>query len=307
MSVSSSGSASAPLFLPDTTLVESTSQSTFNGHNTEFSIPAELPLTIGVRDSGVGGLTVAREIKRRFPQARLLYFADTAHLPYGERTPEEVRHFAFSITEYLIAQGAQSVVFACNTSSAYALKSAKDRFSEPLFGMIEPGARAAIEANKSTSLSPVGVLATSATVQSRMYAHWIEELEPQMSALEIACPRFVPLVESKQESTLEAKKACEEAMKPLLEAGVRTVILGCTHYPLLLPTLRSVAPEVNFVDPAKSVACELRTFVAKHPGYAAASVLPDRFFVSGPQSGVQSWIEKVLDNSDPEIMAAPVF
>lgn len=278
----------------------------------EHSALAATPLTIGVRDSGVGGLTVAREIKKRIPHARLLYFADTAHVPYGEKTPEQVCHFALSITQFLIAQGAQAVVFACNTSSAYALESAQQRFPQPLFGMIESGASAAIEANKSTPELPIGVLATSATVRSQMYTRWIEKLQsldsarPVIAPLEIACPDFVPLVESEQASTLAAQKACEKAMQPLLLAGVRTVILGCTHYPLLTPMLRSIAPEICFVNPAEFVVREIKTLTAKS-SIVAASPLPDTFFVSGAQSGVQSWIKNLLGNSAPEIVIAPIF
>lgn len=273
------------------------------------STPGAVPLTIGVRDSGVGGLTVAREIKRQIPHARLLYFADTAHVPYGDRAPREVRFFALSITEFLISRGARIVVFACNTSSAYALQIAKKRFAIPLFGMIEPGARAALQANASTPAAPIGVLATSATVHSRMYARWIENLQSENShktpAIEIACPRFVPLVESEQVSTPAAHAACEEYLAPLLQAGARTVILGCTHYPLLLPVLQSVAPHVRFVDPAQFLAREIAALAA--PGVLPSPSQPDQFFVSGARAGVESWIAKLLDNSTPQICDGPVF
>lgn len=239
--------------------------------STPSTAAAPHSITIGVRDSGVGGLTVAREIKKQIPGARLLYFADTAHVPYGERAPREVRYFALSIAEFLISQGAQIVVFACNTSSAYALQIAKKRFTIPLFGMIEPGARAALEANASTPSAPIGVLATTATIHSRMYARWIDNLQNdnlqndqlqdenpyKTQSIEIACPRFVPLVESEQVSTPTALAACEEYLQPLLQAGVQTVILGCTHFPLLLPALQQVAPQINFVDPAQFLAREI--------------------------------------------------
>lgn len=269
--------------------------------------------TIGVRDSGAGGLTVARELKKQIPGARLLYFADTAHVPYGDRTPREVRHLALSITEFLIGQGADLVVFACNTSSAYALQIAKKRFATPLVGMIEPGARAALIANASTPRAPIGILATEATVQSRMYARWIDGLQIENNqtpsgCLEIACPRFVPLVESEQASTPLAREACEEYLRPILKEKIKTVVLGCTHYPLLLPVLREVAPQIHFVDPAQAVAHEVAALVN------ASGVLPnttftssDKFFVSGPADGVENWIQKLLDNSSPEIIAAPVF
>lgn len=281
------------------------------------SLPADCRapslFTIGVRDSGVGGLTVARELKKQIPLSRLLYFADTAHVPYGDRAPREVRHLALSITDFLIHEGADLVVFACNTSSAYALQIAKKRFATPLVGMIEPGARAALTANRSTPRAPIGVLATEATVQSRMYSRWIEGLqiencEPVSGCLEIACPKFVPLVESEQASTSAARRACEEYLQPLLESKVQTVVLGCTHYPLLLPVLREVAPYLHFVDPAQAVATEAASLIAANgvllPG---ACPPPDRFFVSGPTDGVQSWIQKLLDNSKPEIIAGPIF
>lgn len=273
------------------------------------SLNPSAPFTIGVRDSGVGGLTVAREIKKQIPHARLLYFADTAHVPYGERAPSEVRHFALSITEFLIAQGAQIVVFACNTSSAYALQIAKKRFSIPLFGMIEPGARAALEANASTPNAPIGVLATSATIQSRMYARWIQNLQGEDSAktqtLEIACPRFVPLVESEQVTTPAARAACKEYLQPLLQAGTRTAILGCTHYPLLLPMLQEVAPHIHFVDPAQFLAREVAALAV--PGVLPEPNEGDQFFVSGAREGVENWIAKLLQNDAPQICDGPVF
>lgn len=275
------------------------------------------PLTIGVRDSGVGGLTVAREIKKQLPHARLLYFADTANVPYGDRTPGEVRLFALSITEFLIQQGAQIVVFACNTSSAYALQIAKKRFDVPLWGMIEPGARAAIAANAASAGSrgaPVGVLATSATVQSRMYSRWIENLQPGTRTIEVACPQFVPLVEGEHSDSQAALDASAEYLEPLLQAGVRTVILGCTHYPLLLPALRSVAPHICFVDPAEYVAREISSHctaaktadTADNSGHPWPSQ-PDRFFVSGAREGVQNWVQLLLNNLAPDISEGPVF
>lgn len=264
------------------------------------------PLTIGVRDSGVGGLTVARAIKQQLPQARLLYFADTAHVPYGDRTPDEVRYLALSITRFLIEQGAQRVVFACNTSSAYALEQAQQRFAVPLTGMIEAGGRAALEANKVSSKSPIGVLATAATVSSHMYARWIEKLQPEAKVIEVACPEFVPLVENEQADTRTARQACEKYMEPLLNQGVQTVILGCTHYPLLLANLQAVAPHVCFVDPAHFAACDIQAQVERS-GIVASAGEPDRFFVSGACDGVGNWIGKVLGNLTPDIVKGPVF
>jgi glutamate racemase len=193
------------------------------------------PPLIGVRDSGVGGLTVARCLRALLPSVPLLYFADTAHVPYGDRTPQEVRHYALSISEFLIERGAQMVVFACNTTSAHALDAARERFSVPIFGMIEPGARAALQVSQG---APIGVLATQSTVESAVYPATIERLQHGTKTLQVACPDFVPLVESEEAESAAARRACREYLAPLRAAQIRTAILGCTHYPLLLPLLR---------------------------------------------------------------------
>jgi glutamate racemase len=276
-----------------------------NGNVTPIESSQPL-LTIGVRDSGVGGLTVARAIKEHLPGVRLLYFADTAHVPYGDRTPEEVRHLALSITQFLIEQGAQQVVFACNTSSAYALEIAQTRFDVPLTGMIKAGALAALEANIHTPEAPIGVMATAATVESHMYAQWIQRLENRAHVIEVPCPLFVPLVESEQSETPAARLACEEYLKPLVQQGVQTVILGCTHYPLLLPCLTALAPQVRFVDPAQFVAREIKALVG-HLASSVQSMEVDRFFVSGARDGLHNWIVKLLDNHAPDIIDGPIF
>jgi glutamate racemase len=219
-----------------------------------------------------------------------------------------VRHLALSISGFLIGQGAQMVVFACNTSSAYALQIARHKFQVPLAGMIEPGARAAVAANGQSN-APIGVLATQATVNSRMYSRWIEGLRPDTKCIEMGCPEFVPLVESEQADSAEARAACRKYLRPLLEAGVKTVVLGCTHYPLLLPVLNEAVREMSdfpvaFVDPAQAVAQEVQTRFERVAGEATAK---DTFFVSGPRDGVRGWVEKLLGDSDPQIVEGPVF
>ena len=269
---------------------------------------------IGIRDSGVGGLTVARCIRQTLPSASLLYFADTAHVPYGDRTPDEVRHFALSISQFLLEQGSQILVFACNTSSAYALQMAKSRFPTPIIGMIEPGARSALKASTGGA---IGILATHATVESQVYTHSLQRLRPGARCLEVACPAFVPLVESEQTQSEAAYHAAQHYMEPLLEAAVDTVILGCTHYPLLLPVLREVAPQVCFVDPAEAVAVEVAGLIAERgvapsaPGNGTPVQRPhDTFYVSGPGEGVRHWIDKLLPHSsgaDLDIRPGPVY
>ncbi len=262
--------------------------------------PASFPL-IGIRDSGVGGLTVARCIRQLLPDAPQLYFADTAHVPYGDRTPQEVRHFALNISQFLIEQGAQIIVFACNTTSAHALGAAREKFSVPVFGMIEPGAKAALQIAQGED---IGVLATQSTVDSGVYPATIEKLHSGTRCWQIACPEFVPLVENEQSESIAARRACRYSLKPLREAGVRTVILGCTHYPLLLPILQDEAPEITFVDPAEAVAHEVACLFK---GVGSSSAPQDVYFVSGLREGVRDWIEKLMKNPVPDIRRGPVF
>lgn len=257
------------------------------------------PLTIGIRDSGVGGLTVARRVVERFPNANLLYFADTAHVPYGDKTPEQVRHFALSISQFLISQGAQMLVFACNTTSALALESARARFDVPIFGVIRPGARVAAN----LSQGKVGVLATAATVTSGVYSKVLRQYRVDLEIEEIGCPAFVPLVESERTESVEALEACKHYLAPLRRFGADTVILGCTHYPLLLPSLQKVAPEIRFIDPATAVAEE----VAECVGENVTGTGSRRFFVSGERAGVASWVEKLLEIENPILEQGPRF
>ena len=284
------------------------------------------PIRIGIRDSGVGGLTVARCVRRVLPDASLLYFADTAHVPYGDRTPLEVRHFALSISQFLIAQGAQIMVFACNTSSAYALLEARRTLSTPVIGMIEPGARIAVSASRS---GRIGVLATQATVASGVYTQWLKRLSPGVHCCEVACPDFVPLVESEQTHSVAARQASRRYLQPLLDDGVDSVILGCTHYPLLLPVLEEAAPHLRFVDPAEAVATEVAALAARltdehapervHSNVTreyleSPSETPgDVFYVSGESEGVRHWVQKLLPTGTgtprhaPNIQHGPVF
>jgi glutamate racemase len=256
-------------------------------------------IAIGVRDSGVGGLTVARELKKRLPLAQLLYFADTIHVPYGDKSVEQIQHFALSISGFLLEHGADALVFACNTTSAHALGLARERFPDvPIFGVIEPGAKMAAKVS-----CKVGVLATQATVSSGVYTRTLREMNPAIETCEVACPAFVPLVEGEQTNSREAREACRHYLAPLLRFGADTVILGCTHYPLLLPALREVAPQLRFVDPATALAQE----VAERFPHLEPSEKADRFFVSGARLGVSNWIETLLDLPEPKLENGPVF
>ncbi len=209
---------------------------------------------IGLFDSGLGGLSVARVLLRRRPGDSLWVVGDTAHVPYGGRPLEQVRGFALDLTDYLARGGCRAVVMACNISSAVALDEARRRYAIPIFGMVDAGARAA-------ATSPgvaFGVMATEGTVRSGAYDAALRRLRPGAVVESVACPKFVPLVESGRWEAEEAYAAAIEYAAPLIERGVDTVILGCTHYPFLEAAIRAAFPyPIRLLDPAETVAQDL--------------------------------------------------
>lgn len=218
---------------------------------------------IGVFDSGVGGLSVVRRIRELLPGETMLYVADQAHVPYGGRDLEEVRSFACGISSALIGAGCKAIVMACNISSAVALEAVQAAHPNiPVLGVIRPGAEAAVQA---VSEGRIGVLATEGTVRSGAYTRTLKDISPDVFVQEVACPRFVPLVEAGHEHTPEARAAVREYLAPLLQADVEAVILGCTHYPFLLAQLQAEAPHLRFIDPAYQTTCALQdTLAEKH-------------------------------------------
>ncbi len=205
---------------------------------------------IGVFDSGVGGLTVVSALRRRLPGESILYLGDTARLPYGSKSEDTVTRYTRRNIEFLAERGVKAVVVACNTASALALPNL-DLGDLPTWGVIEPGARQAA----AVSRGKVGVIATEATVRSDAYPKALRALRPDLEILSRACPLFVPLVEEGWHDDPVTAEVAERYLRPLLDAGVDTLVLGCTHYPLLKPVLQRIAgPEVTLVDSAEAVA-----------------------------------------------------
>ena len=206
---------------------------------------------IGVFDSGVGGLSVLREIVRQIPQQPVLYFADTGHVPYGDREASEIRSFAQAITAFLVEQGARVVVVACNTASAVALYPLRDRFDLPIVGM-EPAVKPAAERTHSQQ---IGVIATQATFQGQLFARLVERFAQGARIHTQVCPGLVEQVEAGQIDDPETEALLRDYLSPMLEAGIDSLVLGCTHYAFLRPTIeRIVGPEVAVIDPAPAVA-----------------------------------------------------
>lgn len=214
--------------------------------NSEAALHSNAP--IGLFDSGLGGLTVARQLIRLLPNERIVYVADQAHVPYGGRELNQICGFACGISDALVRYGCKAVVMACNISSATGLPHVRAEHPRiPVIGVIEPGARQAVETTKN---GRIGVLTTEGTKRSGAYTHTILTLNAELKVYEVACPDFVPFVESELEESLAAEEAARRYLTSLQAEGVDTVILGCTHYPFLLPMLQRIAPEITFVDPA---------------------------------------------------------
>ncbi len=252
-------------------------------------------LPIGVFDSGVGGLTVWRELRRRLPQESIIYFGDTARVPYGDRSRAEILQFGHEIVEWLVSCPVKLIVVACNTSSALALDRLREECPVPILGLILPGAREAVQRGQR-----IGVIATPATVASGAYTQALLEIATEearsVGCREQACPEFVPLIESGcwQDPDLHStiQDVAREYLQPLLDRSIDTLIYGCTHYPLLDPILRPLLPAgIQIVDPAialvEAVVQELDLWGLRQSKTASGSRFwqNTRFFVSGdPQS-----------------------
>ncbi len=209
---------------------------------------------IGIFDSGIGGLTVVREVVRQLPHERIIYFGDTARVPYGPKSPDTVRRYSREITDYLTSQDVKAIVVACNTATAHALPMLQRTLSVPVIGVIEPGARAGVAATRSREL---GVIGTAGTIASRAYETAIRAIAPDAHIVARACPLFVPLVEEGWLNTEATRLIAREYLAPLQAAGVDALVLGCTHYPLLKPLLSDIlGSDVVLIDSAHETAAE---------------------------------------------------
>ena len=216
---------------------------------------------IGVFDSGLGGLTVFKVLARRMPEESLIYFGDTAHVPYGSKSPEAIARFSSEVARFLAKRGIKLLVVACNTSSAWALPAIRKAVKIPVIGVIEPGARGALGVSRG---GRVGIIGTEATVKSGAYEKAIKALKRGARTTASACPLFVPLVEEGWWSGEVVEAVARKYMAPLRKARVDTVILGCTHYPYLKPVLaRALGSRVRLIDSAEETARETETVLCE--------------------------------------------
>ena len=250
---------------------------------------------IGVFDSGVGGLTVVKELIRQLPHEDIVYFGDTARVPYGIKSKETVIRFSIENILFLLKQDVKLICVACNTVSSVALPVIKKHFRVPIVGVITPGVREAVYA---TQNKRVGVIGTRGTIRSRTYENEIKQLDPGILVRSVACPLFVPFVEEgwlKEQAVLEVAKIY---LKPLKEARVDTVILGCTHYPLLKPVIRQVlGKQARLIDSAKQVAMEVKKILAAEGILNKTGRARHKFYVSDNPEWFSGLAKRFLGNS----------
>ncbi len=255
-------------------------------------------IKIGIFDSGLGGLSVVRELLAGYPSASVLYFGDIAHVPYGGKPLDDVRDFALGIVDYLLQEGAGAILMACNMSSAVALDAARANYPYvPIAGVIEAGARAAL----SNNADKIAVLATEGTVAMGAYEKALHKIAPQIQVTQTACPDFVPLIERGELSGPNIQAAARRYLTPGLDSGARTIILGCTHYPFLLPALQKLVPDdVKFIDPAGEAVKEILTRI----GSDLDTINPSRFILSAPSSAFRPVGSRFLGRTLPELELA---
>lgn len=247
---------------------------------------------IGVFDSGIGGLTVAREIMRQIPNETIIYFGDTARVPYGSKSKKTIITYSRQIVRFLQTYGVKAIVIACNTASAFALETIEKEITIPVIGVVKPGAKAAAEITRNGN---IGIIATEGTINSRIYNTYLSETDPHVRVYGKACPLFVPLVE---EGWLEDPITIEVAnryMNELFTYDIDTLVLGCTHYPLIRHIIGSVAGDkVSLVNPAYETARSLREVLKSNGLESSGPAGEHKFFVSDGADKFKKFANTIL-------------
>ncbi|MEP0804031.1 MAG: glutamate racemase [Chloroflexota bacterium] len=259
-----------------------------------MAVTADSP--IGIFDSGVGGLSVLRAIRAQMPEEAVLYFGDQGHIPYGPRPMEQIRTFSEAITNFLLARGAKIIVVACNTASAAALRDLREKFPAVQFVGMEPAVKPAAE---TTQTGRVGVLATPATFQGALYASVVERFANGVELFQDTCPGLVQQIEQGDLNGGKTRRILEDALLPMLKQNIDTVVLGCTHYPFVIPLIQEIAGEkVRVIDPAPAVARQVKRLLEAG---GLRSVSPSRgevrFYTSGSPEALKSLLPALLGES----------
>lgn len=249
---------------------------------------------IGVFDSGVGGLSVLREIRLLMPNENIIYFGDQGHVPYGPRPMRQIQNFSEGITNFLLERGAKIIVVACNTASAAALKYLREKFPDIQFVGMEPAIKPAAE---KTQTKKVGVLATPATFQGALYASVVERFASDVEIFQNTCTGLVQQIEAGELDSEKTKKILDDALLPMLEKNIDTVVLGCTHYPFVIPLIEKIVGDnVRVIDPAPAVAKQVeRLLEARGLRNSSKENGEVVFFTSGDVNSAESVVSKLID------------
>lgn len=249
---------------------------------------------IGIFDSGVGGLTVASQVIKQLENEEIVYFGDTARVPYGNKSKEIITKFSCQDVRFLLSKNVKAVIIACNTASANSLDDLINKFDVPVFGVVVPGAKEAVRVTKNQK---VGIIATIGTVRSDAYKKAINIVNANVQVYSKACPLFVPLAEEGWANEEITRLTAEKYLKELMEKGVDTVVMGCTHYPLLRQCLQSVVGnEVRLVDPAYETAMAIKEYLVKNNMLRVAETKPQHsFFVSDTTDMFEKICSKALE------------
>ena len=248
---------------------------------------------IGVFDSGVGGLTVAREVMRQLPDENIVYFGDTARVPYGSKSKDNIIRYCRQIIRFLLTKDVKAIVIACNTATALALDVVQKEFELPIIGVIEPGARAAVMESRNKN---IGVIGTEATISSQMYTKVIQGMDPEMKVYGKPCPLFVPLVEEGFAKHHIAEEVIDIYLNDMKASGIDTMILGCTHYPLLRSRINKYFGEtIHLVNPAYETAMDLKKILEEN-GIAneRESLTKYEFYVSDTAEKFKQFANSIL-------------
>jgi glutamate racemase len=252
---------------------------------------------IGIFDSGIGGLSVWREIARQLPHENTIYFADQIHIPYGPRSLQEIRSFSEAITRCLLERGSKIIVVACNAASAAALKHLRTTFPEVPFVGMEPAVKPAAE---TTHTGVVGVLATPATFQGELFASVVERFANEVQLVKEVCPGLVQQIEAGRLSTPDTLEMLDRWLQPIRDAGADTIVLGCTHYPFVIEAIRQLAPGVNVIDPAPAVARQVDRVLRDRGLLCAADRIGQhRFVTSGDLDQYQRILRLLVNVETP--------
>lgn len=251
---------------------------------------------IGVIDSGVGGLTVVNEIIRQLPNERVVYLGDTKRCPYGSREENEIRAFTYSMVKEIMTYNLKVLVIACNTATAYTLKEIRKALDIPVIGVIKPGSRAAISV---TETKQIGIIGTEATIKSRAYEYSLKEINTNLHVERLACPTFVPMIESGDYLNNNILESIQEVLNPLTKhKGLDTLVLGCTHYPLIANEIRQVLGEdVQVISSSEETAREVSVILDQNNLLNKKTNFMHLFLMTGNKENFEKTYENIFDNT----------